>query len=394
MTRDMTREMPGIAGGVDFTAGSRSSVSYSGELHNRAELRDSLTRLGHTFATGDDVEVVRQAYVEWGPDLVSRLDGVYAFAIWDSRARELVMVRDRLGVKPLYYYPTRDGVLFGTSPTAILDDPSVPRVVDVDGLRGLVTSTRPPWRGMRSLGPGQIVTLSRAGARADTYWRAEPGPHNEVELPAGRSGFSADTAALADPALRRKVVAAYDMPMGFGAPDLSLCLLLGSLPARSTVVLPVLLADEVFGAAHCPPGDRLALMCPHLRGHLAGADPGAPGFARTTIERVDRIATAAGLRVRLPYADHRLIPYIDNSPWARRVPTPDPRYNEEIQRQAKEVLADRDHLAMSLIDWDWLTDATAADPATMPGAVTSGIDWILDLYHWVDMYDPTVERPG
>ncbi|WP_158072997.1 chorismate synthase [Streptomyces kebangsaanensis] len=88
-------------------------VTYTGEVYNFQELRDELTALGHAFRTSSDTEVVLRAYLEWGAAFAERLNGIYAFAIWDPRTEELLLVRDRMGVKPLYYYPTADGVIFG-----------------------------------------------------------------------------------------------------------------------------------------------------------------------------------------------------------------------------------------------------------------------------------------
>jgi asparagine synthase (glutamine-hydrolysing) len=98
---------------------------YSGETYNFEELRVELTGRGHRFDTRSDTEVVLHAYLEWGEALAERLNGMYAFAVWDSRRSKLIMIRDRLGVKPLYYYPTSDGVLFGSEPKAILAHPDV-----------------------------------------------------------------------------------------------------------------------------------------------------------------------------------------------------------------------------------------------------------------------------
>nr|WP_198151617.1 asparagine synthase-related protein [Kibdelosporangium sp. MJ126-NF4] len=407
-----------------------------------------------------DPDAVLRDYLVWGPDLATRLEGTYAFAIWDERDRRLLLVRDRLGTKPLYYYPTPDGVLFGSEPKSILADESVPRIVDMNGLRELVASAQSPrwalWKGMYAVEPGQVVTVSRSGITTHTYWRLETKPHKDSvqetvdmtrslladgilrALASGsprvlltgdlgssviagltpqtprvdRRAWSADMAALADPALRRKVIAARDMPMGFGELDATLYLLFSSVGAESSVVLSGTLVDEVFGGSLHPRADRAVLMCPHLRGHLdcpADRYSAAERRMRTAIDRTERMATAAGVEIRMPYSDHRLVEYIHNTPSAEssllRHVAPDvtPRaahiarssahYNAELQLQAKEVLADRDHLAMSLIDWDWLIDAIAMDPAGMPGNVSSGLDWVLDLYHWADMYEPTVERP-
>jgi asparagine synthase (glutamine-hydrolysing) len=132
---------------------------------------------------------------------------------------------------------------------------------------------------------------------------------------------------------------------------------------------------------------------------------------------------AVGLEVRVPFCDHRLVEYVYNTPWALKsfdgreksllrhatahvVPasvqqrlkasypsTQDPSYNAELQQQAKEVLADRDHPAMALVDWDWLTEAIERDPGAIPSNVRRGIDRVLDLYHWFDIYRPEVDLP-
>ncbi|NEE55591.1 asparagine synthetase B, partial [Streptomyces sp. SID8455] len=81
-------------------------------------LKEELSGLGHEFRTSSDTEVVLHAYLEWGEEFAERLNGMYALAIWDPRTEELLLVRDRMGVKPLFYYPTRDGVLFGSEAKA------------------------------------------------------------------------------------------------------------------------------------------------------------------------------------------------------------------------------------------------------------------------------------
>src|SRR5206468_2682960 len=98
-------------------------LSYSGEVYNFREIREELVLLGHRFLTRSDTEVVLRSYLEWGSDFVHRLNGMFGFALWDARTDELLLVRDRLGVKPLFYYPTDAGVLFGSEPKAILANP-------------------------------------------------------------------------------------------------------------------------------------------------------------------------------------------------------------------------------------------------------------------------------
>ncbi|MFO7398413.1 MAG: asparagine synthase (glutamine-hydrolyzing) [Actinomycetales bacterium] len=156
---------------------------YSGEVYNYRELRDELTRLGHRFRTRSDTEVVLEAYLEWGPDLVTRLNGMYAFAIWDIPRQELLLVRDRMGIKPLYYFPTPDGVLFGSEPKAILANPLAEPVLDLDGLRELLAVVKTPghgiFRGMHEVLPGSLVTVGRTGVRTHRYWRLEAREHRD-----------------------------------------------------------------------------------------------------------------------------------------------------------------------------------------------------------------------
>jgi asparagine synthase (glutamine-hydrolysing) len=159
------------------------TLVYSGEAYNYVELRAELRGLGHDFATRSDTEVVLRAYLEWGEALVERLNGMYAFAVWDGPAQRLLLVRDRLGVKPLYYYPTDDGLLFGSEPKAILANPAAARVVDADGLREAFAWVRTPghavWRGMLEVRPGTVVSADRRGVRSRTYWRPQAAPHTD-----------------------------------------------------------------------------------------------------------------------------------------------------------------------------------------------------------------------
>lgn len=166
------------------TAGEESVVlTYSGEAYNFAALRTELIALGHRFRTRSDTEVVLCGYLEWGLGVADRLNGMFAFAIWDSRAEKLILIRDRIGVKPLYFYETEDGVLFGSEPKAILANPIADRAVDLAGLRELLSFTQTPgtsvWCGMREVMPGGIVTVDRNGLREKRYWTLDALPHTD-----------------------------------------------------------------------------------------------------------------------------------------------------------------------------------------------------------------------
>ncbi|MGW1026440.1 asparagine synthase (glutamine-hydrolyzing) [Streptomyces sp. NPDC002577] len=158
-------------------------TTYSGEVYNYRELRAELEGLGHRFRTSSDTEVVLHAYLAWGADFTARLNGMYAFALWEPRTEELLLVRDRMGIKPLYYFPTPSGVLFGSEPKAVLAHPSVEPVVDAEGLRELLAFTKTPGRavyaGMREVRPGHTVKVHRGGLTEQRYWALEAQEHTD-----------------------------------------------------------------------------------------------------------------------------------------------------------------------------------------------------------------------
>ncbi|MDK1472627.1 asparagine synthase (glutamine-hydrolyzing) [Streptomyces sp. 549] len=163
--------------------GSLPVITYTGEVYNFPELRDELASLGHEFHTSSDTEVVLRAYLEWGASFADRLNGMYAFAIWDPRTEELLLVRDRMGVKPLYYYPTADGVIFGSEPKAVLAHDEAEAIVDAEGLREIFGIVKTPghavFKGMREVLPATVLRFSRGGNSATTYWKLEAREHTD-----------------------------------------------------------------------------------------------------------------------------------------------------------------------------------------------------------------------
>ncbi|ARF82216.1 asparagine synthase (glutamine-hydrolyzing) [Kitasatospora aureofaciens] len=166
---------------VDHDGRPLAVLSYSGEVYNHRELRAELEAAGHRFRTRSDTEVVLRAYLEWGERLAERLNGMFALAVWDSRREELLLVRDRMGVKPLYYHPTPDGVVFGSEMKAVLAHPWVRAVVDLDGLRELLAHTRTPgltpYRDVLEVRPGHVVRVRRGGVSVRRYWALEAREH-------------------------------------------------------------------------------------------------------------------------------------------------------------------------------------------------------------------------
>lgn len=177
-------DLPGGAQPMELdTPDGPLAMVYSGEAYNFHELRSELRRRGHHFDTDSDTEVVLHGYLEWGAAVAEKLNGMYAFAVWDSRTEQLLLIRDRMGIKPLYYYPTEHGVLFGSEPKAILANPLAEKAVDTDGLRELFSMTKSPghavWAGMREIEPGTVVTFDRNGLREHTYWTLEANAHQD-----------------------------------------------------------------------------------------------------------------------------------------------------------------------------------------------------------------------
>ncbi|MEU9479392.1 asparagine synthase (glutamine-hydrolyzing) [Streptomyces sp. NPDC048191] len=193
---------------LDTPEGTLAMV-YSGEAYNFTELRRELEGRGHRFRTDSDTEVVLHGYLEWGDAVAERLNGMYAFAVWDGRHDKLVMIRDRMGIKPFYYYPTPDGVLFGSEPKAVLANPLARRRITLDGLRELLVMIKTPghgiWDGMREVEPGTVVTVDRSGLSTRVYWRLTTRPHTD-----DRDTTIATVRSLLDDIVRRQLVA--DVP--------------------------------------------------------------------------------------------------------------------------------------------------------------------------------------
>lgn len=161
---------------------------YNGELYNTPELRTELMSRGHEFVGHSDTEVLLHAYLEWKTDAFSRLNGIFAFAIWEKRERRLTLCRDRLGVKPLFFAPIRNGLTFGSTIDTVLCHPEIEPALDEDGLRTLLLlgPARPPesgvFRQISSLVPGHFAVLTPESFTDHTYWRLEAHEH-EDDLP-------------------------------------------------------------------------------------------------------------------------------------------------------------------------------------------------------------------
>ena len=163
-------------------------IIYNGELYNTPELRTELMSRGHEFVGHSDTEVLLHAYLEWKTDAFARLNGIFAFAIWEKRERRLTFCRDRLGVKPLFFAPIRNGLTFGSTIDTVLCHPEIEPALDEDGLRTLLLlgPARPPesgvFRQIKSLLPGHFAVLTPENFTDHVYWQLEAHEH-EDDLP-------------------------------------------------------------------------------------------------------------------------------------------------------------------------------------------------------------------
>ena len=164
-------------------SGETYVIVYNGELYNTQELRRELQQLGHCFESHSDTEVLLHAYMEYGSDCVHRLNGIFAFAVWEERRKRLFLARDRIGVKPLFYKEHGGGLIFASEIKTILVYPGVKARLDVDGARQLLMlgPGRLPGsgvlEGIRELEPGYYAFYEGNSLHRTQYWKLRDREH-------------------------------------------------------------------------------------------------------------------------------------------------------------------------------------------------------------------------
>lgn len=163
----------------DFT------LVYNGELYNTNEIRDGLEKRGYRFFGHSDTEVVLKAYAEYGEKCLEMFNGIFAFAVWNKKEQTLFLARDRIGVKPLFYAETNDGLVFASEIKALLVHPSVKPVITEEGAAQimLIGPARivgdGVFRDIHDLPAAHCAVFSRSGLELKRYWRLKASPHNE-----------------------------------------------------------------------------------------------------------------------------------------------------------------------------------------------------------------------
>lgn len=150
-------------------------VVFNGEIYNYNALRLILEAKGHAFTTRTDTETIVHAYEQWGPACVERFRGMFAFALWDRRCRRLLLARDRLGKKPLYYARVAEALIFGSEIKALLAFPNVDRTLDLEALSDYLSLQYVPrqktiFANVRKLLPGHYLLADRHGVAEHRYW--------------------------------------------------------------------------------------------------------------------------------------------------------------------------------------------------------------------------------
>jgi asparagine synthase (glutamine-hydrolysing) len=174
-----------VVGGTQpiFNEDKTKAIIFNGEIYNFQPLREVLLKKGYNFTTRSDTEVILHAYEEYGDKCVQHLRGMFAFAIWDAQKKQLFLARDRVGIKPLYYYWDGRKFLFASEIKAILQDSTVRRELDPCALDDYLTylyisAPKTIFQGIRKLLPGHTLIVSQQGVQEQQYWDLVFEPQN------------------------------------------------------------------------------------------------------------------------------------------------------------------------------------------------------------------------
>lgn len=166
--------------------GYKYVITYNGELYNTMDLRRELENRGYSFFSNSDTEVLLVSYMEWGPDCVDRLNGIYAFGIWSEKDQHLFLARDRFGVKPLFYAQRGSSLIFGSELKTLLAHPSIKPMLGTEGLAEIFSlgPSRTPGHGVfeevYEVKPAYCILYEQNGVYVRRYWSLTSEPHTDT----------------------------------------------------------------------------------------------------------------------------------------------------------------------------------------------------------------------
>ena len=243
-------------------------ITYNGESYNAAELRRMLVQRGYRFRSATDTEVVLHLYEEFGERCVERLRGMFAFAIWDARSRKLVLARDRLGIKPLYYAILHGRLLFASEVKALLASGLLPRKLDPAGLRVYLQlgHVPPPWtaiQGVQPLEPGHVAVWQDQKWTSSAYWSLRADSTNGAVPPPKK--LSEELSHLLLDAMRHHLVSDVPVELFLSGGTDSACLaaVAREAGAQNLAALTVGFAEEEFDESELSQRTARALDIPH-----------------------------------------------------------------------------------------------------------------------------------
>lgn len=190
-------------------------IVYNGEIYNYKELRVELTNRGHRFKTKTDTEVILHLYEDLGEECLGKLRGMFAFAIWDNKEQRLLLARDRVGIKPLYYTVTKDAFLFASEIKPLLQDPSVERGINPQGICNFLSYTYSPgpetvFFNIYKLLPGHYLTLDGNKISVKQYWDIAS---HYTAFPRNQGQLESELISLLQDSVRAHMIS--DVPVGF-----------------------------------------------------------------------------------------------------------------------------------------------------------------------------------
>jgi asparagine synthase (glutamine-hydrolysing) len=280
-----------------FNEDRSKAVVFNGEIYNFQALRAELARRGHRFATASDTEVIVHAWEEYGDSFPTRLRGMFAFAVWDARARRLLLARDRVGKKPLYYTQDGDRLLFASEIKAILRDPSVKRVLNRQAVDdyltfGAIPAPQTIYQDIHQLPPAHTLVWEGGRARVSEYWdlsyRPDAGPTEAEWL----ERFS----AVFEESVRLRLIS--DVPLG--------AFLSGGVDSTAVVAAMAAQSDRPVRTTTITFGNRAFNEAPHARAvaealgtehHEVPVEPSAVDILPTLVWHLDE-----------PFADSSAVP--------------------------------------------------------------------------------------